>query len=184
MQLRQKFLIIFIILDIILISFVLSFAAAPQIYLKNKLFVSETLKPPANFELQLNSGHNYLLEFKVYQYSYSNTYDIVLDLKLENSTFDTIHLIPLTKYPRKGSLGPFYIVIPVSSVTGGFFEIIVVNSEEIESVEYKIYQDVPDFLTKLDDNGEGFAFFFVVILIICLAWNYEQFKPIIEKLKR
>ena len=181
MQRKQRFLVIFIILDILLISFFLSFAA-PQIYIKNKLFVSETLEPPANYTRQLNPGHNYFLEVKVYQYSLSENYDLVLYLKLDNSKFYTIHLIPLTKYPRKGSLGPFYIVIPVFSDTGGFFEITLVNSVEITKVEYKIYQDVPDYIANLIDNGAGVSFLFVAILALCLCYNNEELQPIYKKL--
>lgn len=179
MQRKQKFLIIIIILDILLISFFLSFAGAPQLYLKNKLIVSETLEPPANFELQLNPGHEYFAEVVMQRAVFPC--DLELNLKLDNSTFKKFHFIR-TRSSMGAGPSSLYCLIPVDIDTGGFFEIEVINSEEVIFVEYKIYQDVPDFLPKLDENGEGFAFFFVVILVLCILWNKEELKPIYKKL--
>jgi hypothetical protein len=155
--------------------FFLSFSF-PQIYIKNKLLVSETFEPPENFELQLNPSHGYFVEVAMQRTIFPC--DLELNLKLDGSPFIKFHFIRTRSSRGSSGLNSLYSLIPVDFDAGGFFEIEVINSVEIVYVVYKIYQDVPENIANLIDNSAGLAFLFVAIIALCICYNKDELQSI------
>jgi hypothetical protein len=149
MQLK-KIVIGFIIGYIILAIPFFLLVFYPDLIYKDKIFISQEEEPPRNLNANLDPNHDYYLSIRVH---YGRYHEIKIELKLDNSTFDNLTSIGR----RKTGMSMLNCEIPIENGSTGFLEIIVLETDSVNSVEYNIFMDIPKSYIFFYD------YFFIII---------------------
>ena len=140
MEIRKKIFYASIIGYMLIFCTYMFVAMNPEIILGGKVHTTKEMDPPGNLNVSLDSTHQYVVEIKI-TYG-SSGYDIEFELKLDNSTFETITFSGVPEASRSG-ISEKQCFIPIDEESIGEFEIIVKNTSNVESVKYTIFIDPP-----------------------------------------
>jgi hypothetical protein len=147
----------------------------PELYLRDNILISEEMEPPGDLDADLDMSHQHFVYINIHQES--GTYDIEFEVRLDNETFNRIRFY---QSGNEGGDGISQFIIPIDEESTGEFEIIVIKSVGVRSVEYKIFIDPTNFFIFFRyDLGKwlplGFMIMFVAFFIyICLKTEKKR----------
>ena len=149
----------------------------PELFLKESSLISEEMEPPGDLDADLDMAYQHILFVEI-QHQNSN-FDIEIKLILDNETFHIISLLAASGEYESGSVTTS-VIIPIDEESSGEFEIIVIKSEGVISVEYNIFRDPPKFfMFFFYDLGKFFPYIFLILFVaffiyICLKMEKKR----------